>query len=87
MKNGIDEAFDLGATSARVFSGKYPGEDKKEEAKKILIDSLKEICEYANEQGEISLFMKVFDFDIDKGLSDRAFQGRRRRGRRSPQGL
>lgn len=66
MKNGIDEAFDLGASTARVFSGKHPGDDKKEEAIKILIDSLKEICSYANEQGEIQLHMKVFDLDIDK---------------------
>ena len=35
MKNGIDEAFDLGASTARVFSGKHPGDDKKEDAKKI----------------------------------------------------
>jgi len=35
MKNGIKEAYDLGASCARVFSGKHPGEEKKEEAKKI----------------------------------------------------
>jgi len=66
MKSGIDEAFDLGASCIRVFSGKYPGEEKKEEAKKILVDSLKEICAYTNEQGEMGIYMKVFDLDIDK---------------------
>jgi len=66
MKNGVDEAFDLGASCIRVFSGKHPGEEKKEEAKKILIDSLKEICRYTNEQGEMGIYMKVFDLDIDK---------------------
>ena len=66
MKNGVDEAFQLGATCMRVFSGKHPGEEKKEEAKKILIDSLKEICRYTNEQGPMEIYMKVFDKEIDK---------------------
>ena len=66
MKNGVNEAFQLGATCMRVFSGKHPGEEKKEEAKKILIDSLKEICQYTKEQGPMGIYMKVFDYDIDK---------------------
>jgi len=66
MKSGIDEAYDLGASVARVFSGKYHEGEKKEEAKKILVDSLKEVCEYTNSQGEIRLYMKIFDYDIDK---------------------
>ena len=68
MKNGINEAFDLGASCIRVFSGKHPGEEKKEEAKKILIDSLKEVCRYTNEQGPMEIYMKVFDYDIDKSF-------------------
>lgn len=66
MKNGIKEAYDLGASCARVFSGKHPGEEKKEDAKKILIDSLMEICEFTKELGDMPLYMKVFDYDIDK---------------------
>jgi sugar phosphate isomerase/epimerase len=66
MKNGAKEAFDLGASCMRVFSGKHPGEEKKEEAKKILIDSLKEVCQYTNELGPMEIYMKVFDYDIDK---------------------
>ncbi len=50
----------------RVFSGKHPGEEKKEEAKKILIDSLREVCQYTNEQGPMEIYMKIFDYDIDK---------------------
>lgn len=68
MKNGVNEAFDLGATAMRVFSGKCPAEDKKEEAKKILIDSLKEVCQYTKEQGPMEIYMKVFDYDIDKAF-------------------
>jgi sugar phosphate isomerase/epimerase len=66
MKNGVDEAFQLGASCMRVFSGKHPGEEKKEEAKKILIDSLREVCQYTNEQGPMGIYMKIFDYDIDK---------------------
>jgi sugar phosphate isomerase/epimerase len=66
MKNGVKEAFDLGASCMRVFSGKHPGEEKKEEAKKILVDSLKEVCQYTNEMGPMEIYMKVFDYDIDK---------------------
>ena len=61
MKNGVNEAFQLGASCMRVFSGKHPGEEKKEEGKKILIDSLKEICQYTKEQGPMGIYMKVFD--------------------------
>ena len=66
MRNGVNEAFQLGASCMRVFSGKHPGEEKKEEGKKILIDSLKEICQYTNEQGKMGIYMKIFDKDIDK---------------------
>lgn len=66
VKSSIDEAYDLGAAWVRVLSGKDPGDEQREEAKKILIDSLSEIVEYANEQGELGFTLKVFDRDIDK---------------------
>ena len=66
VKRGIDEAYQLGASSVRVLSGKDPGDEKREEAKKIFIDTLKEWCEYAQQQGEIKIYMKIFDRDIDK---------------------
>ena len=66
VQNGIDQAFDLGASAVRVLSGKDPGDEKREEAKKVLIDSLREICDYAQEQGEIGIYLKIFDRDIDK---------------------
>lgn len=68
MKTGVDEAFHLGATSMRVFSGKHPGEERKEEAKKILVDTLSEVCEYTNAMGPMKIYMKVFDYDIDKSF-------------------
>ena len=74
MRNGVNEAFQLGASCMRVFSGKHPGEEKKEEGKKILIDSLKEICQYTKEQGPMGIYMKVFDKDIDKSFLIGDFQ-------------
>ncbi len=66
VKRGIDEAYQLGASSVRVLSGKDPGDEKREEAKKIFVDTLKEWCEYAQQQGDIKIYMKIFDRDIDK---------------------
>ena len=76
MKNGIDEAYHLGASFARVFSGKDPGDDKREEAKDIFVDSMLEICEYTRSLGDIKLHMKVFDRDIDKAFLIGTVQGR-----------
>jgi sugar phosphate isomerase/epimerase len=68
MKNAITQGYHVGATSARVFSGKDPGPGKRTEAKKILIDSLLEICRFNKEMGDMKLFMKIFDQDIDKSF-------------------
>jgi sugar phosphate isomerase/epimerase len=66
VKSCVDEAYDLGASWVRLLSGKDPGAAKREEAKKILIDSFSEIVEYANDQGRLGFTLKVFDRDIDK---------------------
>jgi len=66
VKKGIEEAYHLGATSIRVLSGKDPGVEKREDAKKIFADSLMELCEFTKEFGDAMLYMKIFDRDIDK---------------------
>ena len=66
VKRGIDEAYQLGASAVRVLSGKDPGDEKREDAKKIFVDTLKQWCEYAKEQGDIKIYLKIFDRDIDK---------------------
>jgi len=66
VKSCVDEAFDLGASAIRILSGKDPGDEKREDAKKILIDSFSEIIEYGNELGEVMFTLKIFDRDIDK---------------------
>jgi len=64
--NCLKEALDLGATAVRIPAGKDPGPEKREEAKKLLVDSLAQICEYAREMGDPFITLKIFDRDIDK---------------------
>jgi sugar phosphate isomerase/epimerase len=66
MKNCIREAAHLGARWVRVFSGKDPGPERREEAKKILVESLLQICEFAREYNDPGLTLKIFDRAIDK---------------------
>lgn len=66
VKNCIEEACHLGATAIRIPAGKDPGDAKREDAKKLLIDSFRVICEYAKEWGNPMITLKIFDRDIDK---------------------
>mgnify|MGYP003572575365 FL=1 len=66
IKNCVDEAYQLGASFFRVMSGKDPGDEKREEAKKIFVDFLHEICDYVKSNGDMRVTLKVFDRDIDK---------------------
>jgi len=65
LKEGIDEAYEMGAVGLGFLSGKYT-EDKKEEAYQALVRSTKEICAYAKSKGKLKIAHEVFDFDIDK---------------------
>ena len=65
LKEGIDEAYEMGAVGFGFLSGKYT-EDKKEEAYQALVKSTKEICAYAKSKGDMKIAHEVFDFDIDK---------------------
>lgn len=66
VKNCIDEAYDLGAEVVRIIAGKDPGDAKREEAKKLLVDSLHQILDYGKEEGSMKFTLKIFDRDIDK---------------------
>ena len=66
VKNCIDEAYDLGAQAVRLIAGKDPGPEKRPEAMKLLADSLHQLCEYARQEGDIPLTLKIFDRDVDK---------------------
>jgi sugar phosphate isomerase/epimerase len=65
LKEGIDEACELGAVGFAFLSGKYEG-SRKEEAYQALIRSTKELCVYAKSKGSIKVVHEIFDYDIDK---------------------
>lgn len=65
LKEGIDEAYEIGATGFAFLSGKYE-EDQKEEAYHALIASTKELCAYTKSKGNMRVALEVFDYDVDK---------------------
>lgn len=65
LKEGIDEAYEMGALGFAFLSGKY-SEDKKEEAFAALVKSTKELCAYSKAKGSMKVVLEVFDYDVDK---------------------
>ncbi len=66
VKVGINEAYEMGAQELAFLSGRDPGKEKREEARKLLVSSIKKICSYAKSQGNLGLVMELFDREIDK---------------------
>lgn len=65
LKEGIDEAYAMGATGFAFVSGKY-AEQTKEDAYQALVASTKELCAYAKVLGDLQIILEVFDYDVDK---------------------
>ena len=65
LKEGINEAYEMGALAFAFLSGKY-SENKKEEAYQALVASTKSLCAYAKSKGRMKVALEVFDFDVDK---------------------
>lgn len=65
LKEGIDEAYEMGAEGFAFLSGKYI-EEKKEEAFQALVHSTKDLCAYAKSKGNMKIALEVFDYDIEK---------------------
>lgn len=65
LKEGIDEAYELGAKGFAFLSGKY-SEETKELSYRALLASTKELCAYAKLKGDIRVILEIFDYDIDK---------------------
>lgn len=65
LKEGIEEAYEMGAKGFGFLSGQYE-EEMKEEAYQALVKSTKEICAYAKSLGEMTVALEVFDYDVDK---------------------
>jgi sugar phosphate isomerase/epimerase len=65
LKDGIDEAYEMGAVGFAFLSGRYD-ETRKEEAFDALVRSTKELCAYTKTKGDMKVVHEVFDYDIDK---------------------
>lgn len=65
LKEGIDEAYEMGTAGFAFLSGKYE-EATKEESYAALLKSTKELCHYAKQKGDMPVELEVFDFDIEK---------------------
>lgn len=65
LKEGIDEAYEIGAKGLAFLSGKYQ-EETKEQSYQALLASTKELCAYAKSKGNLRIILEVFDYDIDK---------------------
>ncbi len=65
LKEGIDEAYELGASGFAYLSGKY-AEATKADSYEALVKSTREICAYAASKGSMPVNLEIFDYDIDK---------------------
>jgi len=65
-KTSIDDAYFLGAGGMAVLSGKYEGDSNRRFQTDALIDSIKELCDYARSKGDMPVILETFDRDIDK---------------------
>jgi sugar phosphate isomerase/epimerase len=66
LKLAVDEAYELGAQRFAVLSGPFPGAEHEAAAVKALVDSLNQLCAYAESKGTIGVVMETFDRTIDK---------------------
>ena len=66
VKAGVDEAYEIGAKGLAFLSGNDPGERERDQAFKLLIFSIKEICDYAKSEGDLRIVLEIFDQEIDK---------------------
>ncbi len=67
IKEGVDEAIEIKAKAIAFLSGKDVEDSRKDEAIELIVDSIKQICEYAqSKKGDLGVVLEVFDYDIDK---------------------
>jgi sugar phosphate isomerase/epimerase len=65
LKEGVDEAYEMGATGFAFLSGRYDTA-KKEAAFDALVRSTNELCAYVKSKGDMKVALEVFDYDVDK---------------------
>lgn len=71
LKEAIDRAYLCGAKVIAFPSGKRPERGKEEEAKALLVESLIDLCRYAENRAEsagylLGVNLEVFDYALDK---------------------
>ena len=66
VKAGVDEAYEMGAKALAFLSGKDPEAELREQARGLLVSSIKEICDYAKSKGDLRITLEIFDQEIDK---------------------
>lgn len=64
LKQGIDEAYELGAKGFAFMSGRY-GENTVDQSLRALIESTDELCEYAAGKGDMKVNLEVFDYAVE----------------------
>ena len=65
LKEGIDEAYEMGVEDFAFLAGRYE-EEMKEESFQALLKSTRELCKYAKSKGDMPVLCEVFDYDIAK---------------------
>ena len=65
LKEGIDEAYEMGVEDFAFLAGRYE-EETKEESFQALLKSTRELCEYAKSNGDMPVLGEVFDYAIAK---------------------
>lgn len=71
IKQVIDRAYISGAKAVALLSGKMPQEDQIETAKNKLVESLVELCDYAQAKADnhgytLAVNLEIFDWSVDK---------------------
>jgi sugar phosphate isomerase/epimerase len=67
IKRQVEECSRRGLKKLAICSGPDPGKERREEAKKLLVKSLKEICSHASSMN-VRILLETFDRDWDKKL-------------------
>lgn len=66
VKSAVDQAQELNAGGVALLSGIDPGDEKRDEAVELLVDSMEQLAAYAADRGGIDIILETFDRDIDK---------------------
>ena len=61
VQQAIDQAYSLDACGCAVLSGPDPGPRDRAQATGLLVDSLKWLCDYSAQKGEIPIVLETFD--------------------------